>query len=332
MTNQELVKQTIAHKELNRVPYCIHLASSGFWKHADDLIKRYATPDIKKLLNDNIVDKWDGVKLAIGNSVFGTSAPWWDWHNPPAEYSVNFDAPSYLLKTRGTGDYDGFIEKIKRVKDVTGNYVTVLFFAAHIEKAQFARGLENFLADMAGDSEFTRKILAQIITKNMAALDNVVGIEEIDGILLGSDWGTQRDLLISYDMWKDYIAPGERQMYDFINENGKDVWIHSCGNIEKIIPDLIELGVSVLNPIQPECMDIYKIKESYGIDLTFWGGISTQQTLPNGTPKDVVTETRQVIEMMRKGGGYITSSSQEIQDDVPFENLCALIDTAKEYA
>jgi len=332
MTNFELVKQTIKHKELDRVPYCIHFATSGFQKHADDIIKRYATAEVKKLIDNGVLDTFDGVKLAIGNSVFGISAPWWDWHNPPAEYSTNFDAPPYLLKTRGTGDYDGFFEKIKRVKDVAGSYITVLFWGSHIEKAQFARGLENFLADMAGDPEFTRKILAQIIRKNLAAIDNVAGLDEVDGILLGSDWGTQRDLLISYDMWKEYIAPGEKQMYDLIRENGKDVWIHSCGNIEKIIPDLIELGVSVLNPIQPECMDIYKIKERYGNDLTFWGGISTQRTLPNGTPQEVAAETRTVIEAMRKGGGYITSSSQEIQDDVPFENLCALIDTAKEYA
>ena len=162
-------------------------------------------------------------------------------------------------------------------------------------------------------------------------LENIICIEEIDGVLLGSDWGTQRDLLISPEAWRIHIKPGEQKEYDLLKANGKDVWIHSCGNIERIIPDLVEMGVDVLNPIQPECMDIYKLKDDYGDRLTFWGGISTQQTLPNGTPKEVEKETQKIIEYMSKSGGYITSSSQEIQADVPFVNVCALIDTAKAY-
>ena len=71
-----------------------------------------------------------------------------------------------------------------------------------------------------------------------------------------------------------------------------DVWVHSCGNIQRILPDLAEMGVDALNPVQPECMDIYELKEKHGDKITFWGGISTQQTLPYGTPEEVVAETR----------------------------------------
>jgi uroporphyrinogen decarboxylase len=88
------------------------------------------------------------------------------------------------------------------------------------------------------------------------------------------------------------------------------------------------MGVDALNPVQPECMDIYELKEKYGNAITFWGGISTQRTLPYGTPEEVAEETRKVTEALSKNGGYIIAPSQEIQSDVPFENLCALIDTA----
>ena len=97
-------------------------------------------------------------------------------------------------------------------------------------------------------------------------------------------------------------------------------------------PDLTEMGVDALNPVQPECMDIYKLKENHGDKITFWGGISTQQTLPYGTPDDVVAETRRVTDALSQNGGYIIAPSQEIQSDVPFENLSALIDTAASYA
>ena len=132
--------------------------------------------------------------------------------------------------------------------------------------------------------------------------------------------------------WQEMIAPGEKREYDLIHEAGVDVWVHSCGNIQRILPDLTEMGVDALNPVQPECMDIYKLKEMYGDKITFWGGISTQQTLPYGTPEDVAAETRKVTDALSKDGGYIIAPSQEIQSDVPFENLCALINTARSYS
>ena len=96
--------------------------------------------------------------------------------------------------------------------------------------------------------------------------------------------------------------------------------------------DLVELGVQGLNPVQPECMDLKWLKENYGDSITFYGGISTQRTLPYGTPGDVIKETNEVVELMSRQGGFITAPSQDIQGDVPYENLIALIETAKKWA
>jgi uroporphyrinogen decarboxylase len=152
----------------------------------------------------------------------------------------------------------------------------------------------------------------------------------IDGVLLGNDWGSQRDMLMSPKVWRELLAPGAKREYDVIREAGLDVWIHSCGNIRQIIPDLIDMGAQVLNPIQPECMDVYELKDTFGNRMTFWGGISTQQTLPFGTEEDVEAETRRVTAYMSRGGGYILAAGQGIQADVPFENLCRLVDVANE--
>jgi uroporphyrinogen decarboxylase len=132
-------------------------------------------------------------------------------------------------------------------------------------------------------------------------------------------------------VWKKMIQPGEQKEYDLIHSYNKDVWVHSCGNVRQILPDLCEMGVDVLNPIQPECMDIFEIKESFGNKLTFWGGISTQRTLPYGTVAQVRNEAEKVIMNMSNNGGYIAAPAQEIQDDVPYENITALIDVLRYY-
>ena len=130
--------------------------------------------------------------------------------------------------------------------------------------------------------------------------------------------------------WDEMIRPGEQREYDLIHDYEKDVWIHSCGDIEALIPRLIEMGVDVLNPIQQECMDIAKLKAEFGDKISFWGGVSTQKTLPFGTPGEVKQDSRRVKQLMSDNGGYIFAASQHIQTDVPFENLSALLEVARE--
>ncbi|MAG12985.1 MAG: hypothetical protein CMN78_00120 [Spirochaetales bacterium] len=311
MTKRETVRSAIAHQETEKVPYFINFT-------------RDALPIIR--------EQYDGEDLSIdiGNYVHWVSPPWWRWHAIPDGYR-GYDNPGYLPKTRGIGSYTKFEEDLAKLKEETGCYILVMIYGSHFEKANAARGIEYFLADLGGDKEFSRKMLGKIIDKNMVMLENIVGFSEIDGILLGSDWGSQQALLMSPDCWRDLIAPGEQREYDLIKGEGKDIWIHSCGNIEAIIGDLIEMGVDVLNPVQPECMDIYKLKDSYGDRITFWGGISTQKTLPYGNPNEVRAEVAHVVEYMGSGGGYITSPAQEIQNDVPLNNMLALIDAAKQF-
>jgi uroporphyrinogen decarboxylase len=196
--------------------------------------------------------------------------------------------------------------------------------------AELARGFENFLADIGAEPAFARRLLSAIIDRNLAMMENFIALDEIDGVLMGSDWGSQLDTLMSVDIWDDLIRPGEQKMYDLVRSAGKEVWIHSCGNIRRLIPRLIDMGVQVLNPIQPEAMDIAELKRSFGDRLAFWGGISTQKTLPYGTPDEVRAEARQVRNLLAQGGGYVFSPAQSIQSDVPVPNILALLEVARE--
>lgn len=310
MTRRDLVKAAIGHREAERVPYCIDLCPEAW-----ELLKPLAggrTP-----------------AEFVDNDVKDIAVPWWGWHELGPDWA-GFDEPTSPARVLGRGTYDKLAESIKAERDRSDQYFLVRIYGSHFEKAYFSRGLENFLADMAGNIPFARRLLNRIIEKNMVMLENFLSLPEIDGVLLGSDWGSQRGLLMSPEIWEDLIRPGEQKEYDLIHAYGKDVWVHSCGDVQVIIPSLVEMGLDVLNPVQPEAMDIRMLKATYGERLTFWGGISTQQTLPYGTPDEVKREARAVRDLMSAGGGYILSPAQSIQDDVPAANVMALLEVARE--
>ncbi len=310
MTRCDLVKAAIQHKETPRCPYCLELCG-GTWEAIQPHV---GTDDAGAFLD---------------NDVEGVYVPWWGWHDLPPEWAGSL-TPTTRERVIGGGSYDGIVERIKEQRDRSDKYLLVTQYGSHFEKAYFSRGFENFMMDIAASPEWTRDFLARIVDRNMVMLENILAIDEIDGILLGSDWGSQIDLLMSPAVWEDMIRPGEQREYDLIHSYGKDVWVHSCGKIDKIIPSLVEMGLDVLNPVQPECMDIAELKAKFGDKLTFYGGISTQQTLPFGTPDEVKAEARRVRDLMGKGGGYIFAPSQGLQEDVPPENVIALLEVARE--
>jgi len=311
MDSRDLVKAAIAHQHTDRVPYCI-----GY------------TPDGKKELQRLIGADRDADEFT-DNDVLRVGPPWWNWHELAPDWR-QMPTPTTPANVIGRGSYEQFFDDLKRLRDETGKYLLVMVYGSHFEKANAARGIENFLADMGAAPDFARSFCRRIIEKNLVMLDNFLAAPEIDGVLLGSDWGSQRDLLMSPQSWEDLLRPGEQEEYDLVHSYGKDVWVHSCGNVERLIPALIEMGLDVLNPVQPEAMDIGHLKAEYGAKLTFWGGISTQQTLPYGSPDEVKEEARRVRDLMAVDGGYILAPSQEIQGDVPAENILALLEVARE--
>lgn len=309
MNSLERVKTAIAHQPSDRPPYFLWLTRDAQQKVRDALG-----------VEDPIA--W------LDNDILDVKVPWWNWRPAEPDWG-QFETPTSRIRTIGTGSYENLEDNIKTLRDSTDKYLLVRIYGSHFEKANFARGIENFLCDIARDYDFAKRLCRSIIEKNIVMLENVLDIAEIDGVLLGSDWGSQRGLLMSPAVWDELIRPGEQEEYDLIHAYGKDVWVHSCGAIEPLIPRLIEMGLDVLNPIQPECMDIYQLKENYGRGLTFWGGVSTQKTLPFGSPEEVRNEARQVRDAMAQGGGYIFAGGQELQDDVPVENIRAMLEVAR---
>jgi uroporphyrinogen decarboxylase len=329
---REAVIKAISHTDPGCVPFFIQFTGDAFQKYGDALYEKYVTAELAAAHRDRKISRDNAIYLGMGNFVLAQHAPWWRWANKPNEYHTDPTVPSYIPETSGSRNYEDFYRELRFVRENLDAYTLSFIYGSHFEKANDARGIENFLADMAGEPEYATELLATIIRKNIVMLENITSARNLDGILLGSDWGSQRGLLMSPNLWREMIAQGELAEYRIIKAGHKNLWIHSCGDIVSILPDLVEMGVEVINPVQPECMDIYDLKKRFGNSLTFWGGIGTQKVLPFGTPEEVAVEVGYVIEHMSENGGYITSPSQEIQTDVPFENICALIDTARRYA
>ena len=330
MTKRERVKAALSHKTADKVPTFFHLAPDGLQKYGPRLWERYGREDMRKLHAEGRIEYRNALYYGMGNHVaLLENFPWWDWKDLPASYK-EADTPDFIPAAYDFGSLEVFAESIRNLREYTDMYILAEVWTSDFEKAYFSRGLEYFLADMAGEPEFARELLDFITEKNLSVLKEFIKTPGLDGVLLGNDWGSQRDLLMSPKTWRTLLKPGAKKEYDLVHEAGLDVWVHSCGDIRKIMPDLCEMGADVLNPVQPECMDIYELKERYGAEMTFWGGISTQRTLPFGTTDEVREETRRVTEAMSQNGGYIIAAAQGIQADVPFENICALVDEANE--
>lgn len=198
------------------------------------------------------------------------------------------------------------------------------------ERANFMRGLMDLLTDLREHPRFVHDLLDGIAAYNLATLDRMA-LTRPDGVFISDDYGLQRSLMMSPADWREFVKPRLRLLLEAARSRGLLTMLHSCGCVAAIVPDLIELGLDILHPIQPEALDILALKRDYGRDLTFCGGIGTQHTLPRGTPDQVRAEVFRVADAMGAGGGYILEPGITLQADVPLENLLALVEAARDY-
>ena len=238
----------------------------------------------------------------------------------------NFPLPDVLEDYRWEG-----IEK--EVAAIKNKGLAAVYFAIQVfEPAWYLRGMDNLLMDMAVDEDMAKACLDRM-TEVKAKMCERIARAGYDVIIYGDDVGTQHGMMMHPDLWRKWLKPTMETVIKAAKDINPDLIAvyHSDGIIYDIIPDLIEIGVDVLNPIQPECMDPVKIKELYGDRLSFWGTIGTQSTMPFGTPEEVEKTVRHMIETVGNGGGFLVAPTHLLEPEVSWENIEAFVNTVRKY-
>lgn len=332
--NREWIQKTLSHQETEAVPYLFSFSPparrslENYYGGTaiEDILEfpirttgpkstkpLYAAPkDFGKTLRDEFGVLWSTSEIDRGSPI-----------NPclPEACLSNYKFPDPTASYRFQ-DIGNWCEKNKQ-------HYTIIWIGDLWERATFMRGMEKILLDLVLNPRFVEELLRRIADYIIQTMDILFARFKFDGIGLSDDYGTQKSMLMSPSDWRKFIKPFLLEIYSFAKSHGRTVFHHSCGNIYPIIGDMIDIGLDILDPIQPEAMDILKLKREFGNYLTFCGGIRTQDLLPQGTVEDIRIEIKKLKKEMGKGGGYILKPGITIQADVPLDNLVAMIDEAR---
>jgi len=228
-------------------------------------------------------------------------------------------------------------ERAKSLYENT-DYALMLNGAGSIyESAQGLLGWQNFMVKLIRNPDFIAALLDKILEANIKRLEKILPAVNgyVQVVQVGDDLGMQNGPQISPRLYREIIKPRHRKLYQYIKENiDAYLFIHTCGSVYDFIPDFIEMGIDILNPVQVSAknMDTKKLKEEFGDKITFWGGgCDTQRVLPFGTPRDVEKEVKRRIEDLAPGGGFVFTQVHNIQAGVPPENMMAMYKTVRKY-
>jgi uroporphyrinogen decarboxylase len=324
MTPREIVLQAVTHHETDVIPYILSIE-----------------PDVKKRLDAH----YGGPEKFPKHSVFFASAGFnWRAKDLPGGgfrdvFGVEwmqgniFHIIEPLLKQPSLkgftfptliseADIPPLREFCEKHKDVFRQYNLGLLFW---ERAWALRGMENILMDLVESPAFVEELLDGLMQMHLDALDKLLPLP-FDSIRFGDDFGAQKGLIMGLRYWRKYLRPRLAKMYGRARAAGKIVSIHSCGDNSEIMGDLIDIGVQIFNPAQPEANDLPALKKKFGRHITFEGGIGTQHTLPLGTPDEVRQEVRGCRRDLAPGGGLIMTTTKPIRPDVPTANAAACVE------
>lgn len=333
MTRRERIIAAVNHQQTDFCPYNLDFTHEEYEKVANYL----GDKDFLFKIGNHITNMYYDGYLS---EVSGKPGYWKDdfgvlWNRNGADKDIGViegkvikdaDLKSYMFPEIDEAKIRKEYEEMIKNADDKFRFGSIGF--SMYERAWTLRGMEDLLADMIEEPEFVEDLLDAITEHNLKIID--IGLEyDIDGFHFGDDWGQQKGLIMGPNYWRRFIKPRMARMYARAKSKGLIVSQHSCGDIQEIMPDLIEIGLDIYQTFQPEIYDMKEIKQKFGNNLTFWGGISTQRLLPYATPEEVKRVTIETIKIMGENGGYIAAPTHSLPGDIPAENIVALIEVLR---
>ena len=350
MTSRERVKKAVNHEATDRVPmdYCVREDVSKTLQDylglndMESVYKKLGI-DIRKVgLGENVPSFMarSGGKRIIKHPD-GTLENVWGVVQRPSDdgrYMEMVTGPFYETEDLNSFDWPSIdcidpIEKVKgRIDSFGGNYSVWGHLNNPFKSCWHMRGLENYLCDTVANEDF-----AIALWEKTGEYELEKGIRMVkagvDALMVTGDIAMQTGMMVSPGAWRKIEKPRLAEMLRTFKGLNSDLhfYFHTDGAMEEVLPDLIEIGFDVINPIQPECMDVDYIKKKYGKQCTLHGTISIQKTLPFGTVEDVRKETLSRVALGREDGGIIIAPSNHVQADTPLENLIEIYRAAGSY-
>ena len=278
---------------------------------------------------DAFVDEW-GVTWSkpLGGHYINTDGPFHRLDEPAPEHLERFEWPD----PADPGRYRGLREWAGDLHEHSDYAVVLNLGVGPVHQCQFLRGYGEWLGDLLANPRFAEGLLDRAtdiwIEISTRALEEAGA--GVDLVIYGDDVGAQRAPLMRPELYRKMVKPRHQRMAEAVRRFGKPILYHSCGAVYPLIPDLLEVGIDALNPIQVSAagMDTGRLKREFGRDLTFWGGVDSQRVLPFGTADEVRVEVKRRIADLAPGGGYVLGAVHNIQQDVPPQNVVAMFEAA----
>jgi len=342
MNSKERVRAALYFEEPNRVP-----------------VSAEYVPEINKKLRQRVGDKETDVGAAMGNDMILTShgfatsyylkkgseyygewgCKWKYFRNPSGSYTEVIERPledekkidSYKIpdpyNERRYESSRRIIEEYGKDYWIVGAIPCTIF-----EVSWGLRGLDKFMMDMISNKDFAHALMDKVMKFPLVAGKKLIELG-VDMLLTGDDVAMQTGMMISLTLWREYFKPRYAKLYSEFKKLNRTIKIayHSCGNCEAILDEMYEIGLDVINPIQPSAMNPGEIKKRYGKKLALWGTLDEQRILPFGTPDEVRAEVKRLIKDCAPGGGFILTPAHNIQADTSIENILAFYEAAREY-
>ena len=277
-------------------------------------------------LTEEEIDEW-----GVGHRATASSLHMTQMYHPLEHAETEEEILAYPLPAYSSAGNPGLRESAEALHSrglaSIGNMQCTIW-----ETAWYIRGMENLMMDMMSDEPMAEILLDRVTEMSIqrAVLYAQAGP---DILFLGDDIGMQNSLMMSTEFYNKWLKPRLKRVIDAAREVKPDliVFYHSCGYVEPMIPYLIEAGIDVLDPVQPECMDFGEIYQKYGDRISFHGTIGTQSIMPFGTPEEVKAQVKKNLDIAGKEGGLFVAPTHLIEPEVPWENILAYVEACREY-